>query len=161
MSASTTKKVLLERFDRERIRGYVNPHSFLQPEGVEILLTDSSVGDIPYPQIKAISFVRDLDGAGVLEERREFLARPKTVGLWVELVFRDGDRLEGVLPNNLLTLESSGYSFTPPETSGNAQRVFVPRQALEEIAVLGVVGGRRRMLARGAESQQIKLFSEE
>ena len=47
------------------------------------------------------------------------------------------------------------------QTGGNAQRVFVPRQALEEIAVLGVVGGRRRMLARGAESQQIKLFSEE
>jgi len=122
---------------------------------------DGSVGIIPYAQIKAVSFVRDWEDTGVLGERRQFLARPKTAGLWVEIRFRDGDLLEGVLPNNLLLVEPLGYSFTPPEAAGNAQRVFVPRQALEEITVLGVVGGKRKKPDRGAATQQIRLFGED
>lgn len=160
MSGSTTKKVILDRFDRERIRGFVQPQSYLQVAGVEVMSQDGSVGLIPYAQIKAVSFVRDLAGPGVFSERREFLARPKALGLWVELKFRDGDLLQGVLPNNLQMLEPQGYAFSPPETAGNAQRVFVPRQALEEVLVLGVNGTRKKPAGRAADSQQIRLFEE-
>ena len=134
MSGSTSKKVVLERFDRAAVRGFVNPQAFLQAEGIEVMRADGSLAVVPFDQVKALSFVRDLDGAGVLSERREFLARPKTVGLWVELRFRDGDLLEGVLPNNLLSVEPEGYSITPPEATGNAQKVFIPRRALSEVA---------------------------
>lgn len=161
MSGSTAKKVILERFDRERIRGFVHPQTYLQEAGVEILSPDGSVALIPYTQVKAVSFVRDLEGNGVLSERREFLARPKTTGLWVELLFRDGDQMEGVIPNNLLVIEPQGYSLSPPEAAGNAQRVFVPRQALTKVTVLGVVGGKRKKSGAEAEPQQIKLFAEE
>ena len=152
--------MVVERFGRERIRGYVNLATYLQPSGIEVMTADGNVGQVPYSQVKVVSFVRELEGAGVLSERREFLARPKTAGLWVELRFRDGDRLEGVLPNNLLLLEPLGYSFSPPESAGNAQRAFVPRAALDEISVLGVVGGKRRKFDR-PETSQIRLFAEE
>lgn len=122
---------------------------------------DGSVAQIPFSQVKAVSFVRDLDGSGVLSERKEYLARPKTAGLWVELCFRDGDKLEGVLSNNLLLLEPYGFGLTPPEATGNAQRIFVPRQALEEATVLGVVGGRRKRPERDTEIRQIRLFGED
>lgn len=161
MSGSTTKKVVLERFDRSPLRGFVNPQSYLLPEGVEIISPDGSVAQIPYSQVKAVSFVRDHDGPGVMSERRDYLARPKTAGLWVELRFRDGDKLEGVVSNNLLLLEPYGLALTPPEATGNAQRVFVPRQALEEATVLGVVGGRRKRPERDTEIRQIRLFGEE
>jgi hypothetical protein len=161
LSGSTTKKVVLERFDRSPVRGFVNPQNYLHPEGVEIMTPDGSVGQVPYGQVKAVSFVRDLEGPGVLGERREFMVRPKTAGLWVELRFRDGDKLEGVMANNLLLLDASGYGLTPPEAAGNAQRVFVPRQALEEVAVLGVVGGKRKRTERAPEVQQIRLFGED
>ncbi|WP_321476769.1 DUF6982 domain-containing protein [uncultured Paludibaculum sp.] len=161
MSGTTAKKVILERFDRERVRGFVHPQTYLQAAGVEILSPDGSVALIPYAQVKAVSFVRDLEGNGVLAERREFLARPKTAGLWVELQFRDGDLLEGVLANNLLLLEPQGYALSPPEAGGNAQRVFVPRQALSQLTVLGIVGGKRKKAGREAEPQQIRLFAEE
>ncbi len=160
MSGSTTKKVILDRFDRERICGFVQPQSYLQPGGVEVMSPDGSVGLVPYTQIKAVSFVRDLGGEGVFSERREFLARPKALGLWVELRFRDGDLIQGVLPNNLQMLEPQGYAFSPPETAGNAQHVFVPRQALAEVQVLGVNGTRKKPAVRQPDLQQFRLFEE-
>lgn len=161
MSGSTVKKVIVERFDREKMRGFVSPQAFLLPAGLELLSPDGSLAQVPYEQIKAVSFVRDQEGQGVLAERRTFLARPKTAGLWIELKFRDGEMLEGVLPNNLQALDVYGYTITPPEAAGNAQRVFVPRQALSEVTVLGVVGGKRKRPESSPATQQIRLFSEE
>ena len=37
MAGSTTKKVLIRRFDREALTGFVNAQSYLQPAGVELL----------------------------------------------------------------------------------------------------------------------------
>jgi hypothetical protein len=109
-----------------------------------------------------VCFVRDLEGPPLSTERREFLARPKTIGLWVAITFRDGDRLEGTVPNNLLLMEPYGFALTPPEASGNTQRVFAPRQALTEIQVLGVVGSPLRPSRKAKPStEQIKLFSED
>jgi hypothetical protein len=161
VSSSTVKRVVVERFDRERMRGFVNPQSCLLAGGLEVLSPDGSVAQVPYSQIKAVSYVRDPEGNGVLSERRGFLARPKTAGLWVELKFRDGEILEGVLPNNLLLADEHGYVLTPPEAAGNAQRVFVPREALSELVVLGVIGGKRRRAEPNQPAQQIRLFAEE
>jgi hypothetical protein len=153
----------VERYDREPFRGFANPQTCLTASGVEVLSPDGSLASIPYNQVKMVCFVRALEGPQLSSERREFLARPKTMGLWIGLVFRDGDRLEGTIPNNLLLFEPYGFSLTPPEASGNTQRVFVPRQSLTEIQVLGVVGsparaGRR---AKPPSVDQIKLFSED
>ena len=163
MSGSTTKKVLLERFDREPMRGFVNPQSCFAESGVELLSPDGSLATIPYAQLKTVCFVRDLQGPPLSAERHEFLTRPKAAGLWVELTFRDGDRLQGMLPNNLLLIEPFGYSLTPPEASGNTQRVFVPRAAVRELKVLGVVGAPRRGAhpTKPTPETQIKLFSED
>jgi hypothetical protein len=51
VSSSTTKRVLLERFDREPLKGFVNPQSMLQAGGVELLRPDGSVVVVPYEQI--------------------------------------------------------------------------------------------------------------
>jgi hypothetical protein len=158
VSSSTTKKVIVERFDRPVLRGYCNPQDFLRPEGVEFLAPGGNVAIIPFDQIKVLSFVRDLEGQGVLGERREFIARPKSAGLWVSVSFKDGAKLEGLHPNNLLSVEASGYSLSPPEASGNAQKVFIPRQAVREIVVLGVIGNKRHPRATPEDTRQIALF---
>lgn len=157
MATSTTKKVLIDRFDRPTMRGFVNRQAMTGKDGVELLSMDGQAALVPYEQIKVLSFVRDWEGKSVLNERRDFLARPKTAGLWVELLFRDGDRLEGVIASNLLLIEGAGYFVTPPEAAGNAQTVFVPRQALAAVNVLGVVGIKRIRQQR-RESAQITLF---
>ena len=160
MAASTTKKAVIRRFDREPLHGYVNPVSFLQPGGVELLSLEGNIANIPYDGIKSIAFVRDFTPADPLE-RRAFQTRPKTEGLWVVLQFRDGDALEGIMPNNLLQVEHYGFTIVPPDSSSNQQRIFAPREALRAVQVLGVVGSplNRRKTKPGTK-EQIGLFDE-
>lgn len=117
---------------------------------------------LPYAEIKIVSFVRDFQAENTGEaERRVFLTRPKMDGLWVRLAFRDGDIIEGVLPNNLLQLEHYGFTVIPPDSYSNRQRVFAPRAALRSVEVLGVVGSPlTKRKAKPAAKEQIGLFEE-
>jgi hypothetical protein len=163
LSSSTTKKVLVVRFDREIVRGFANLSVYLQPTGVEMISPEGAIAQIPYRQIKSVCFVKDLEGKPVFDERREFLGRPKSAGLWLALRFRDGDKLEGTLANDLLQIEPYGVTFVPPEANGNTQRVFVPREALSEITVLGVVSSplRKKKPPASIPLEQIQLFADE
>jgi hypothetical protein len=162
MGASTAKKVLVDRYDRSLLRGYVQPQTCRTADGLEVMSPEGAVSIIPYPQIKCVSFVRDLDGPSVLGERREFLARPKSAGLWIEFQFRDGDSLESTISNNMMEMEPDGLYATPPENAGNAQRIFVPRAGLTGVQVLGVVGKPKPKRERPAAPnfKQFKLFSD-
>jgi len=153
VSSSTTKKVIVRRFDRENLTGFINPFSYLQPQTIELLKPDGSLVQLPYEEVKSVCFVQDFEAEA--ESRRIFLTRPKLEGLWVRMSFRDGEVLDGILPNNLLAWDIAGYMVTPPESDANNQRVFVPRQALRSIQVLGVVGsplrGKRKKAAPSAD----------
>ena len=140
--------------------GYVNPASYLQPAGVDLLSAQGNVSTVPYEEIKTISFVRDFEGAGEAG-RRVFVTRPKMEGLWVSLQFRDGEVMEGIMPNNLLQLEPYGFTVIPPDPYSNQQRVFIPRAAVESVEVLGVVGSPlKKRKAKAVPKEQIGLFDE-
>ena len=158
MAASTTKKALIRRYERETLAGYVNPASFLQTEGVELLSDQGHASIVPYAEIKLVVFVREFEGAAE-PQRQIFQTRPKSAGLWVSLRFRDGDVLEGIIPNNLMLLEGNGFTVIPPDSFGNQQRVWAPRGSLVALEVLGVVGSPlRRRKAKPAAKEQIGLF---
>lgn len=159
MSSSTTKKAILRRYDKEPLAGYLNPLSFLQPAGVDLLSAEGRISTIPYLDIKSIAFVRDF-AQPAAAERQVFQSRPKMEGLWVRLHFRDGDVLEGVMPNNLLQIEHYGFSVVPPDSFSNQQRIFVPRVSLQSVEVLGVVGSPLKRKAKPAGKDQIGLFEE-
>ncbi len=136
--SSTAKRVLVRRFGRDSIAGIVYPDTYLKPLHLELLRPDGTYLAIPYDEVKTVSFVRDLDAKP--DPARIFLTRPKLEGLWVRMVLRDGEVQDGVLPNNLLSWDLQGYTVTPPESDSNNQRVFVPKEALKSVQVLGVVG---------------------
>ena len=159
MAGSTTKKAIIRRYDREPLSGYVNPISFLQHTGIELLSAEGLVATVPYADVKSVAFVRDFDQPAA-PERLVFQNRPKMEGLWVRLRFRDGELMEGILPNNLLALEPYGFTVVPPDSYGNQQRIFVPRASLEAIEVLGVVGSPLKRKARPAGKDQIGLFDD-
>jgi hypothetical protein len=115
----------------------VNPGAYLINEGVEILTLAGNATVAAYADLKAVLFVRDFDAGIEAAMRRGFLSRPKLDGLWLKLTYRDGDTQEAVMPNNLLHVEPLGFNLIPPETT---QRLWVPRQALTSVQVLGVVG---------------------
>ena len=80
--------------------------------------------------------------------------------LWLRLHFRDGESLEGTAPNNLLQNEPSGFTITPPDPTFQNQRVFVPREALTRIEVLGVIGSSLRRPAKPQpdRDKQLQMF---
>ena len=158
MSPSTTKKVFVRRFDREPVQGFVSPQNYLQPNGMEVLTQDGSILLLSYREVKCISFVREFPGPHLPEDRKVFHTRPKMEGIWVRLVFKDNDLMEGILPNNLLQIDPYGFAIVPPDPFSNNQRMFVPREALRDIHVLGVVGGKAAKTRKAETKDQIKLF---
>jgi hypothetical protein len=125
-----------------------------------VLSADGHLTTVPYADLKTVSFVRDFDATGEAV-RRVFNTRPKIEGLWLSLEFRDGEAIEGILPNDLLQLEPLGFMLVPPDPSSNTQRVFAPRVALRSAQILGVVGSPlRRKRAKTAPKEQIGLFDE-
>ena len=161
MAGSTAKKVLIRRFDREPLTGFVNPSTYLHVEGIELLTPSGTVSVVPYRDVKVVCFVRDFDSAEALPERKVFNTRPKTDGLWVRMHLRDGEVLDGILSNNLLQLVPEGFTVTPPDAYSNNQKLFVPRAALAQFNVLGVVGSPlTRRKPKPAPQDQIGLFEE-
>src|SRR5579864_5490764 len=125
-----------------------------------MLSAQGNVVTVPYDEIKTVSFVRDFDTP---EEsaRQVFNTRPKMEGLWVSFQFRDGQVMEGVMPNNLLPAEPHGFTVIPPDPYSNQQRVFIPRSALRSVEVLGVVGSPlKRRKPKAPSKEQISLFDE-
>jgi hypothetical protein len=143
LGLSTNKKVVVSRFDRDTLTGFVNPQTYLTPEGLELLGVGGTLSVIPYEDVKTVQFVRDF-GQGEPLDMRQFNSRPKMEGLWVRMRFRDGDSVDGLLANNLLQLETHGFTIVPPDAGFQNQRLFIPKAALSEIQVLAVVGSALR-----------------
>jgi hypothetical protein len=164
VSSSTHKKVICRRVDKDAVRGWVNPQAFLAGDSIELLSLDGQVSQLPLEEVKALHFVREFEDQGEKLERTTFASRPKLEGLWLRLRFKnDGEVLEGILPNNLLHVTGAGVTITPPDPYANSQKIFVPRAALSELTVLGVIGSpaapSRRKKAEPPSEKQIKLFS--
>jgi hypothetical protein len=82
-------------------------------------------------------------------------------GLWVSFRFRDGEVMEGVMPNNLLQVEYYGFTLIPPDPNSNNQRIFIPRVSLRSVEVLGVIGGPlKKRKPKPQPKEQIGLFDE-
>jgi uncharacterized protein DUF6982 len=158
--ASTHKKVVLVLADRKTVRGYLNPVRLGQLDPIDVLTPDGEHMEVPLARIRSIYFVREFSD-DFEPERKAFLSRPKLDGLWVKLRFNDGDTLEGVIPNDLLSLLENGLQITPPDLNSSSDRIFVPRSALSELTVLGVVGiARRKPVAAAVAAAQPRLFNE-
>lgn len=163
MAATTNKKVLVVRFEREILPGFVQTPGGFGPDALELLTPAGTLLRVPYSEIKVVCFVRDFDIGETWTEHRSFATRPKSAGLWVRLKFRDGDSLEGMISNNLIQIEPSGFSIIPPDPTFQNQRIFVPRAALAEVQVLGVIGSplRRRLAKKaGTEEGQLEMFKD-
>ena len=70
MAGSTAKKVLIRRFDREPLTGFVHAYTYLQPGGVELLTPSGTLSVVPYSEIKVVCFVKDFDSPEPGPERK-------------------------------------------------------------------------------------------
>jgi hypothetical protein len=157
--AGSRKKVVVVSPDRTATHGYLAPAALGRATHLDILTPEGEMRAIPMGEVRCVYFVRDF-AENFEPERKTFYSRPKLDGLWVRLTFHDHDAIEGIIPNDLLDLLENGVQITPPDLHGNSLRIFIPRSALAEMKVLGVVGVARRTPARPAPIPQPRLFEE-
>ena len=159
MAVSSNKKVLVVRFDRETLQGFLQTPGGLDGDSVELLRLGGTMVRIPFSETKLVCFVRDFEAGENWRDHRAFSTRPKSQGLWLRFAFRDGDWVEGIAPNNLLLAETNGFQAVPPDPTFQNQRMFVPRAALSSVQVLGVIGSPlRRPATKKAVEGQLKMF---
>jgi hypothetical protein len=159
--SSTHKKITVRKLDRDTMNGFVSA-AFLNEGKLEMLNTAGNLVTVDLKEIKCVFFVRNFGDADDLA-RKTFTTRPRTEGLWVRLRFKDNDLMEGMMPNDLTQINPEGYMINPPDTRSNTQRIFVPRTALTQLAVLAVIGGpssRRRKPERPEDASQVPMFTE-
>ena len=158
--ASTHKKVIVRKMDRDSVNGFVAAEEFLVGNKVELLNTAGNVVLVDLAEIKGVYYVRDFADSNSLS-RKTFTTRPRIEGLWVRLRFRDGETLEGLMPNDLTQVRAEGFFVNPPDTRGNVQRIFAPRSAVAELTVLAVIGSaaKRRRQADATHEAPL-LFTE-
>lgn len=131
---------MLYRFDRQPLEGIVNPGAYLMNDHVELITLSGTLHNAPYSEFKALCFASEPGEPDLFSGHNLFERRPKVPGLWTRFLFRDGDKLDGILSHNLLEWPAAGYLITPPRAGATRQRVFIPRAALIGTELRGVVG---------------------
>jgi hypothetical protein len=163
--ASARKPVIVRKFTRDWCAGYAGPDFGRDALELEILDLTGKVVRMGWGQVKWVCYVRDFPAATSDQAnperllRRRFLIRPRTAGLWLRLTLADGEELEGLAANDLSLIEGSGLLLTPPDTRSNTQRIYVPRQAIQSLEVLSLIGAmRKRPVSAPPETEQPDLF---
>jgi hypothetical protein len=160
------KSVIVRKFSREWCAGYATT-SFGQgaPE-MEILDLTGKILRIGWEQVKWVCFVRDIPSQHTDQinperlQHKRFATRPRTPGLWLRMTLTDGDELEGLAANDRSLIEGAGLMLTPPDTRSNTQRIYLPRQSIQTLEVVSLIGapGRKRSEAVGRAAEQPELF---
>ncbi len=141
VSGSSRKKVIVRKFSRDWQSGYVAPAGFAHDGKLELLDMTGKVLTIQLHEVKMMCFVREFLSGDDPERliRKTFTSRPRTPGLWLRMLLRDGEEMEGLASNDLSLTEPEGIQFAPPDMRSNTQRIFIPRSALQSMEILAVV----------------------
>lgn len=129
---------------------------------MELITAGGNLQKIPYLEVKAVCFAKEPGRSDLFADENLFERRPKMAGLWTRFTFRDGDVLDGVLPHNLLDWPQQGYVITPPRAGLTRQLIFIPRDAVAETQLRGVVGvpsgEKRKSKLERTPSGQLTMF---
>jgi hypothetical protein len=150
--AGAKKKVIVrtsDTGDRAVQAGYLGSSAIVNhlTGNVDLLDPSGRIVAIRLRMIRYVAYVRDfnLNDRENPErlQRKTFLARPRTEGLWVRATFLDGEVLEGLAPLDLSLLEDAttdhGLFLIPPDVRSNTQRLYIPRGSLSALQVLAVI----------------------
>jgi len=151
--ASPRKPVIVRKFSRDWCAGYAGASFAQNAAELEILDLAGKVLRIGWDQVKWVCYVRDFPSSATDQANPErllhkrFTVRPRTAGVWLRMTLADGDELEGLAANDLSLVTGPGLLLTPPDTRSNTQRIYVPRQAIQILEVVSLIGVARRKRA--------------
>jgi hypothetical protein len=167
--ASARKPVIVRKFTRDWCAGYAGVDYGQHRAELEFLDLGGKVIRMAWEQVKWVCYVRDFPASAADQAnperllRKRFSLRPRAAGLWLRLTMNDGDELEGLAANDRSLVDGAGLLLTPPDTRSNTQRIYVPRQAIQTLEVVSLIGaaGRKRVEATISGDEQPALFPNE
>ena len=163
--APARKPVIVRKFSRDWYAGYAAPSFGQNAPELEILGPAGTGLLIPWEQVKWVCYVRDFPSPTLDQGNPErlmhkrFTVRPRTQGLWLRMTLQDGDEIEGLAANDLSLIQGAGLLLTPPDTRSATQRIYIPRQAVQSLEVVSLIGapGHRRA-ETAAREKELELF---
>ena len=165
---SARKPVIVRKFSREWYAGYAGASFGQDAPSLEVLDLTGKVLTVAWEAVKWICYVRDFSSTTDMANperllQKRFAVRPRTAGLWLRMTLNDGDELEGIASNDRSLVAGAGLLLTPPDTRSNTQRIYVPRQAIQSLEVVSLIGtaGRKRRPEGVPGEGQPELFPEE
>lgn len=87
--------------------------------------------DVQLAALKAVFFVKDLEGDPQHEERKEFDPNKLPLGRKIRVVFNDGETLVGVTPG--YQSGRAGFFLLPADKESNAERCYVVSGSAQSI----------------------------
>ena len=140
--------MIVRKFSRDWVAGYAAAIFGQDMPSLELLDLGGKVVTIGWETVKWVCYVRDFPaGEQANPERflqRRFTVRPRAAGLWLRMTLTDGEELEGLAANDRSLVDGAGLLLTPPDTRSNTQRIYVPRQAIQSLEVVSLIGSGSR-----------------
>lgn len=127
-------KVIIRFKDGRKLKGYVRDFfSGASGFGFRKKLSDKETS-LVIDDLKAVFFVRDLDGNPGYTEKKEFSGDQDYAGKKVRVTYRDGEVAFGtVLSYNP---ERPGFLMVPSDENSNNLKIFVVASAVKELVFL-------------------------
>ena len=129
-------KIVVRYLDGRVVKGYIQ---HFNPDGSRLHLRATPTGAsqemraaLEMEDLKAIFFVRTLDGNPHCRARREFIEGDKSYGDRVEVTFGDGEVIRGSKIDSYPY--RSGFFLLPPDPKGNTVMTFVVSTAVKDIS---------------------------
>src|ERR1700739_1531729 len=165
---SARKPVIVRKFSREWYAGYAGASFGQDSPALEVLDLTGKVLTIGWDAVKWVCYVRDFSSSSDMANperllQKKFAVRPRAAGLWLRMTLNDGDELEGIAANDRSLVSGAGLLVTPPDTRSNTQRTYTPRQAIQSLEVVSLIGatGRKRAAVPHPGEPQPELFPSE
>jgi hypothetical protein len=145
-------KVVITQQDGSVIKGYFcqetpvdlnsiagNLHSCFREALTTCYLCENDTNlAVDWAQVKAVCFVSSLKGDYEPESARLYAGGPEIPNIWVEVVFHDGEVIEGYVRNSLHHLEDNGFFLRPSTPGSNNRLIYINKVAIMSYRVLGV-----------------------
>src|SRR6185369_3154362 len=108
------------------------------PDVLRIRKTDETIQEVAVSEVKAVFFVKSFEGQGSRNDLKFFSNAPMVHGIWVQLQFKDGEIMEGIVLNGMHHLVEPGFFVHPTDPDANNSLIYVLKTALADFRVLGV-----------------------
>lgn len=87
---------------------------------------------------KAVYYVKTFEGNKETKGVRFYENGPTVQGIWVEIRFKDGEVVEGIIHNSVHHLVEPGFFLSPSDPLSNNELMYVLKTSVADYRVLGI-----------------------